>query len=551
MAVRRKVREAPVGQQLRLFVGDEKANPGASASRERPLFRMGHKESLYFGGLLVQTYLKEHAQLLPFVVEDVLESCDLSSLERAYSTKGRPPYHPKLMLGMILYALIRGQATLRDMELLARLDLGMMYLGGGISPDHSSFGRFIARHLECLNEGLVEMLVSAVIQKSGSGLGTLSGDGTIIESCASQYGLLRKEAAAARSKQKATEAAYSRDSKPKKKQAELAKLAADILDKRVASRRAQGKDPSTLRIAPSDPEASVQKTKSKTTRPSYKASILANECRFIVSYAVDPTSETSVVGGMLDQANRVGLALYGDTENVADTLLLDGGYLCETVLERAIQDDVNVLIPPRGTTQNCAGSKYSKDKFKFEEDDDVYICPMGVRLISTGGWTGEEQPRKAYSSKECRECPVVGDCTKSKTRQRRVRRYKVDELKEALKEVMENPRARKAYSMRKAVVEPVFSVFRGPMKFTRFLRRGLKNVAGEFGLRALAYNIRNLVRYARFVAKAAGLPGSIRSPYPTFPGRDGSRVVLAQLTLTVLMEDGVVFASMGRPLARG
>ena len=53
------------------------------------------------------------------------------------------PYAPRLMMGLILYGVMQGVHSLRQLERLARLDLGCMWVTGGIAPDHANIGRFV------------------------------------------------------------------------------------------------------------------------------------------------------------------------------------------------------------------------------------------------------------------------------------------------------------------------------------------------------------------------------------------------------------------------
>jgi hypothetical protein len=50
------------------------------------------------------------------------------------------------MLGLILYRVMQGVHALRELERLARLDLGCMGVTGGSAPDHANIGRFIVLH---------------------------------------------------------------------------------------------------------------------------------------------------------------------------------------------------------------------------------------------------------------------------------------------------------------------------------------------------------------------------------------------------------------------
>ncbi len=65
---------------------------------------------------------------------------------------------------------------------------------------------------------------------------------------------------------------------------------------------------------------------------------------------------------------------------------------------------------------------------------------------------------------------------------------------------MRQPRARKRFSQRQGIVEPVFSVLRGIQGLRRFRRRGLAGVQTEFALHVLAYNLGRAVAYRLYFA---------------------------------------------------
>ncbi|PZW49206.1 DDE family transposase, partial [Humitalea rosea] len=64
----------------------------------------------------------------------------------------------------------------------------------------------------------------------------------------------------------------------------------------------------------------------------------------------------------------------------------------------------------------------------------------------------------------------------------------------AMKAKLETDDGKARYARRQQSVEPVFGIIKSVMGFTRFRLRGLKKVAAEWGLVALAYNCRRLHR---------------------------------------------------------
>ena len=80
---------------------------------------------------------------------------DFRELESGYRPGGRRPYSPRSMLGLVLYGVMQGVTSLRELERLARVNLGCMWASGGITPDHSVIGRFLTQHESQLSESQV------------------------------------------------------------------------------------------------------------------------------------------------------------------------------------------------------------------------------------------------------------------------------------------------------------------------------------------------------------------------------------------------------------
>ncbi|PJX12441.1 transposase, partial [Halomonas sp. 141] len=102
-------------------------------------------------------------------------------------------------------------------------------------------------------------------------------------------------------------------------QLDRAQACEQVLDARIAARRRHGKRVDTVRVSPTEPEAAIQRQKrGRGFAPAYTPSVLANEARIIVAHAIDPTSETRVVGELIDQSERV-------EPKIPRELLLDAG----------------------------------------------------------------------------------------------------------------------------------------------------------------------------------------------------------------------------------
>ena len=64
----------------------------------------------------------------------------------------------------------------------------------------------------------------------------------------------------------------------------------------------------------------------------------------------------------------------------------------------------------------------------------------------------------------------------------------VTQMKHRLKTIV----GKAIYAKRKSTIEPVFGIIKAVMGFRQFLLRGLKNVAGEWDLVCIAYNLKRM-----------------------------------------------------------
>lgn len=486
---------SPDDQQFDLFGGRPSGmtRPLRTAVGSGRRFVTGDARSIFIGTVRLEEYLKQAGQTAPFTVADLLDKQDWSPFEARYAATGRAPYAPRLMLGLILYGVMQGVHSLRELERLARLDLGCMWVTGGIAPDHANIGRFIALHEDSLTADFFESLTRSILAMRGvRSSSRLAGDGTVIEAACSHYKLLKAEAIKARVEAARLAAANNPDDLAAQQELAVSEQCLDILEARQQARRRSGSDADGVAISGSEPEAMVQRLKrGKGTAASYKPSVLANQDRIITALTVHPSSETKVVANLLDQSARV-------TGAQAEELLLDAGYFDDGVIAATLERDVGLLCPDGQAPGVSKNSKvFPKASFQYDAATDTYRCPAGQTLIFLKHYdaTPKKRAHALYGTKACGDCPLRPKCTT--TAKRRIQRYPEDTQRDALRLVMQQDRIRHIFSQRKAMVEPVFSHLRGQQGLTRFRRTGLHAVKREFALHVIAYNLARAVALAR------------------------------------------------------
>jgi transcription elongation factor Elf1 len=105
--------------------------------------------------------------------------------------------------------------------------------------------------------------------------------------------------------------------------------------------------------------------------------------------------------------------------------------------------------------------KFAKGRFRYDAVQDAYICPAGHSLIFITSAKDSEKTKGhgRYGNAPCQNCSLRAKCTTNK-KGREIKRYAMDEYKDALREIMKHPGAKEDYGKRQGMVEPVFGYLR-------------------------------------------------------------------------------------------
>ena len=122
--------------------------------------------------------------LARFIVE-IIQVLDFSELEKQYGNRGGMPYHPKMLLAILVYAYTQGIFSSRKIEQATLDTAAFRYLAGNDKPDHDTFANFRKTFLPELKNLFTQVLLLA--QEMGLlKLGNVSLDGSKIHADASR-----------------------------------------------------------------------------------------------------------------------------------------------------------------------------------------------------------------------------------------------------------------------------------------------------------------------------------------------------------------------------
>ena len=273
-------------------------------------------------------------------------------------------------------------------------------------------------------------------------------------------------------------------------------------------------------ISTTDPDSRCMKQGSgKGMDVSYNTQVVTEaDSKMIVDY--ETTNNGSDKGHLAKMANDAKEFLEAD--NI--TLLADTGYHEGKEMMEAEANGVTCLIPKAKPGNQKGEEGYSRDKFIYNQDRDVYVCPAQQvlkRMRKTTDANGDEAFIYA-NYHACANCPYRSKCTRSKYREisRKAFQTQVDALdKRFLK-------CKGEYKKRQEIVEHPFGTIKWVWGFDRYLTRGIQSADAENALVFTAYNMRRAINMigvdklieamCAYAVKISSVPSYISMIFPSF-----------------------------------
>lgn len=149
-------------------------------------------------------------------------------------------------------------------------------------------------------------------------------------------------------------------------------------------------------------------------------------------------------------------------------------------------------------TGELAKSTFRRENWVYDKEGDIYTCPNGRTLkfayekidITENGY---ERTVSVYQCESCAGCPFAKECKRSEDNARTVQHSaKGEAYKQKAKELLDTDEGKAMRSNRSIEVESVFGDIKFNKKHDRFVLRGKQKVYIEYGLLAIAHNLRKL-----------------------------------------------------------
>lgn len=129
--------------------------------------------------------------LARFVVE-VVDTLDLRAMVGSYRGSGEASYHPRLLLGLLVYGYATGVFSSRKLERATHDSVAFRFVAANQHPDHDTIAAFRRRFLPQI-EALFIQVLSLAREMGMLKLGMVALDGTKVHANASRHSALSYE----------------------------------------------------------------------------------------------------------------------------------------------------------------------------------------------------------------------------------------------------------------------------------------------------------------------------------------------------------------------
>ena len=411
--------------------------------------------------------------------------------------KGRPAYHPAVMLKIYIYGYLNRIQSSRRLEREAGRNVELMWLTCRLMPDFKTIADFRKDNGPAIGKVCREFVVTCrklnlftktLVAIDGSKFKAVNARDRNFSKGKINRRLEQIDASIARylGQIESNDRSGDDDVDYRKEQLEdkISKLQGEV--KRLNGLQKELLKKEDQQISETDPDARSMATSGRGSgMVGYNVqSAVDTKHHLIVAHEVTNVGhDRSALHDMSKAAKEV-------TGNETLDVVADRGYYNGTEILECERSGIIPHVPKTHTSGSLSKGLYDKRDFKYIAKDDEYVCPAGEHLIWRMRTVEKGKELNKYWSSNCQTCSLKAKCTTGKNR--RVSRWQ----HEATLEAMEVRLAQKPEIMtiRKSTVEHPFGTIKAWMGATHFQMRTLNNVSTEMSLHVLAYNLKRVIK---------------------------------------------------------
>ncbi len=159
------------------------------------------------------------------------------------------------------------------------------------------------------------------------------------------------------------------------------------------------------------------------------------------------------------------------------------------LLGKLVERNIAPHIPVWDRSERAAKGKFTRADFAFDKAKNVYVCPSGKELRTSGTAHGGTTLKYVARKSDCASCPLKPNCTTGS--ERHVSRDVNEAARDYARALMKTEDYRVSARQRKKI-ETGFGDLKANLDLTRLRLRGLSSANDEFLLAATVQNLRRL-----------------------------------------------------------
>ena len=396
-----------------------------------------------------------------------------------YSQTGRPSIDPVLMIRMLIIGYVFAIRSERALCREVQLNLAYRWFCGlGIEdkiPDHSAFSR--ARNERFRDSGIFRRVFERVV-RACIAAGLVGGEGFAVDAS-----LIQADANKHRS---IPGAEWNRDIDPEQVRRAVKEYLATLDDPAYGA----ASDVTPKFVSPSDPAAQWTGALRNAAFFAYADNYLIDvKLGIIMDVEASRAIRQAEVGASQTMIERTE-ACFGIKPN---WLAADTAYGSASNLDWLVKQGIAPHVPVIDKSKREDGT-FSREDFIYDEVRDVYTCPAGKTLTTTGHISTDHALRYLVSVPACRACPLKAKCCPNMPARRIVR-----DVNEAARDVARALAKTEVFAQSRRdrkKVEMLFAHLKRILRLGRLRLRGPSGAQFEFPLAAIAQNLRRLAKIA-------------------------------------------------------
>ncbi len=170
----------------------------------------------------------------------------------------------------------------------------------------------------------------------------------------------------------------------------------------------------------------------------------------------------------------------------------DVAYGTGEMLAWLVDHGIDPHIPVWDQSKVAPAGKFTRADFSYDKDRDLYICPAG-KTLKTSGTVHDNSTIKYIAKKsDCSRCPLKPRCTTSTSR--RIQRDVHQEVRDHTQSLMQTEAYATSCAERKKI-EALFGEAKHVLSMVRLRLRGLTGARDEFLLTATVQNLKRLAAH--------------------------------------------------------